>query len=204
MNLLTIRYAFIDESGTAGTEKGTNYFVIALVETKQPRNLELPIRRALRKFGQGLDAGEIKTSRLKESASLRLLAEIAKQDVSFSAVIIDQKTSISVVKDSETIYKLAVARIIYQLIEQHKAAEICIDRRYTNDNLRYELEKHIRTEIQNLDHKMVLIRQENSFVKKELQAADAIAWAFFQKYERGDKRFYDVIAPKVVFEEIIK
>ena len=39
---------------------------------------------------------------------------------------------------------------------------------------------------------------------KELQAVDAVAWAFFQKYERGEARFYDVIASKVIAEELIE
>jgi len=37
-----------------------------------------------------------------------------------------------------------------------------------------------------------------------LQAADAVAWAFFQKYERGDTRFFDIIAPNVIVEELFK
>lgn len=48
MNSSFLRYAFIDESGTVGSEKGTNFFVIALVEVELPRILELPVRRALK------------------------------------------------------------------------------------------------------------------------------------------------------------
>lgn len=204
LNSVTLRYAFIDESGTAGSEKGTNYFVIALASVEKPRVLELPVRRALKKFGRQLSSGEIKTSRLTNSMAIRLLEEIAKQDVQISAVIVDQTTSTNHQLDSESVYKHAIAQIIYRLVENHPKVEISIDRRYTNENLRYELEKHIRLRIQNLDHKLVLIRQENSFARKELQAADAITWAFFQKYERGDSRFYDLISSKVVLEEIIR
>ena len=34
-------------------------------------------------------------------------------------------------------------------------------------------------------------------------AVDAIAWAFFQKTERGDRRFYDTFYQKVIVEELI-
>ena len=34
-------------------------------------------------------------------------------------------------------------------------------------------------------------------------ALDAIAWAFFQKYERGDRRYYDTFYQKVFVEELI-
>jgi len=35
-------------------------------------------------------------------------------------------------------------------------------------------------------------------------SVDFIAWAFFQKYERGDNRFYEIIQKKVVVEELIE
>jgi hypothetical protein len=45
--------------------------------------------------------------------------------------------------------------------------------------------------------------KEAGVLLKELQVADAIAWAFFQKYERGDSRFYNAIAPQVILEEVV-
>jgi hypothetical protein len=49
-----------------------------------------------------------------------------------------------------------------------------------------------------------LISQEDYVRRKELQAADYVAWAFFQKYERGDSRFYRIIAAKIVTEEVVR
>ena len=104
---------------------------------------------------------------------------------------------------AEEVYRQAMARAVYRMVERFPAIGICLDRRYTNENLRYLLEKRIREDIQDLPQKMVLIRQENSSARKELQAVDAVAWAFFQKYERSDTRFYDLIASKVIMEELI-
>jgi len=36
-----------------------------------------------------------------------------------------------------------------------------------------------------------------------LQAADFVAWAFFQKYEKGNCQFVDVFASKIIVEDII-
>ena len=36
------------------------------------------------------------------------------------------------------------------------------------------------------------------------KAVDAIAWALFQKYERDDTRFYEVIAPSILNETVIR
>ena len=69
--------------------------------------------------------------------------------------------------------------------------------------MRYQLEKAIRQEIAGLPQEYVLIRQEDSLLFKELQAVDFIAWAFFQKFERADDHFYELIAPRVVDLDVI-
>jgi hypothetical protein len=104
----------------------------------------------------------------------------------------------------EVIYRQAVAKTVYKLVECYPRVNICLDRRYTNERHRFELESQIRESIQNLPQKVVLIRQENSTNRKELQAVDAIAWALFQKYERDNASFYDIISSRMVAEEIIR
>lgn len=89
MNSTILPYAFIDESGTASAINGTHFLVVAILTTNQPRVLELPVRRALKKYGRFLSSGELKASRIKETASVRMLQEIAEQNVQIIAVIID-------------------------------------------------------------------------------------------------------------------
>jgi len=79
-----------------------------------------------------------------------------------------------------------------------------LDKRYTKRTLRYDLEETIREGLVGVPQEVVLIRQEDSVVRKELQAVDCVAWAFFQKYEHGDDRFYRIIADKVIVEDIIR
>jgi len=57
---------------------------------------------------------------------------------------------------------------------------ICLDRCNTNARHRFELESKIRESIQDLPHKGVMIQQENSISRRELQAVDAVAWAFLE------------------------
>ena len=204
MNSTILRYAFIDESDTASAINGTHFLVVAILTTNQPRVLELSVRRALKKYGRFLSSGELKASRIKETASVRMLQEIAEQDVQIIAVIIDQQEILEPPADSEEIYRTAMTRAIHHLVETHPKVQIVLDRRYTNENPRDELEKHIQEGIQDLQHTVVLIRQENSFIRKELQAADVVAWTFFQKYERNNARFYNIIESKVTVEDVIK
>ena len=66
------------------------------------------------------------------------------------------------------------------------------------------LEKEIRERISDFHHQVVIIHQEDSIARKELQAADFISWAFFQKYERGDCQFYEIISGNVIIEKVIR
>ena len=198
-----LHYAFIDESGTVGTETGTHFLIIAVICGNQMRDIEIPVRRAQKKFGTSLASGEMKANNSREAVILRLLGELVKEDIQIVAVIVDQKVVVSPPEDGEEIYRKAVSRTVYHLVERWPYIQICLGQRYTNNQLRFELEKRIREGIADLPQKVVLIRQLNSQTQRGLQAADFIAWAFFQKYERGDNRFFDKIASKIIQEEII-
>jgi len=199
----SMHYAFIDESGTVGTETGTHFLIIAVICGKQARDIEIPVQRAQKKFGTSLASGELKATNSREAVILRLLGELVKADIQIVAVVVDQKTVARPPKDGEEIYRKAVSRTVHHLVEHWPRIQICLDQRYTNDQLRFELERRIREAIVDLPQKVVLIRQLNSQTQRGLQAADFIAWAFFQKYERGDGRFVDVLASRIVQEEQI-
>lgn len=199
----TLHYAFMDESGTVGASNGTHFLVIAVLTVARPRDLEVPVRRALKKSGRDLTAGEIKASRASEKNNLRMLEAAANHTVGIVAVIVDQKAISIPPKNPEEIYRQAVTRAIHILLERFPKIDICLDKRYSNAEFRDKLEQHIRENVMDVFPQMALIRQQSSHERKELQAVDAVAWAFFQKYERGNSRFYDVIASKVIAEEMI-
>jgi hypothetical protein len=58
----SMHYAFIDESGTVGAETGTHFLVIAAICGNRARDIEIPVRRAQKKFGTSLASGEMKKS----------------------------------------------------------------------------------------------------------------------------------------------
>jgi mannitol-1-phosphate/altronate dehydrogenase len=201
----TLYYAFMDESGTVGAT-GTRFLVVAITATTDPQRLDKIARRAFHRALKRMKtkiADEIKAAKLGEVGNLRLLAEVAEMDVAIMATIADQSVIQKFPEDAEEIYRQAAARTIRRLAEDFPRLELSIDKRYTNPHLRDLLEKTIRDELENLPRQNVMIRQESSHEHKELQVADAVVWAFFQKYERNDSRFYDVIASKVVAEEVI-
>ena len=196
-------YAFLDESGTIGWPGGTHFLVVALVETNQPLKLEMPVRRALKKYGLNLKVGEVKAANFEEKAITRLLEEIAREDILIFTTVVDQSIVDIPDNEKENIYRQAVADTIYRLVKNYPYMNICLDRRYTNERHRSKLETQIRERIQYLPQK-IIITQEISTKRKELQAADAVSWAIYQKYEHNDVRFYKIISSKIVSEVLIQ
>jgi hypothetical protein len=201
---VTLYYAFMDESGTVGASAGTHFLVVAVLATPNPRGVEKPIRRLMKKFGPNLGTGEVKAADFDEAVILRLLSEISEEKVTIMATIVDQRAIRIPPKDMEDVYRQAVAWTVRNLAEEFPRLNLMIDKRYTNAHLRRLLEEAIRDEVENLPRQNIIIQQENSVLNKGLQAVDAVAWALFEKYERGDLRFYNVIAPNIVKETMIR
>jgi hypothetical protein len=130
-----------------------------------------------------------------------ILGKLAQLPVRIIAVIIDPYVLHHPPEDPEEIYRWAVSRAVFHLVERCPNVEIVLDRRYTKEPLRYELEKEIRRAITGIPRQVVLIRHGDSSQWRELQAIDFVAWAIFQKYEKHDCQFYDLIAPLVLKEE---
>lgn len=199
----SLRYAFIDESGTTGVSKGTRFLVIAVLVTENPRELELAVRRTLKKVGCNTATGELKAVQASEKVLFHLLGSLVRQNVNIFTVIVDQQAITREPADTEEIYRQAVAHAIRLAAGYFPQMAVCLDKRYTHEPLRYELERRIRQFLVEVAYQMVLVRHESSQERKELQAVDAVAWAFFQKYERGDGRFYEVLAPRVLVETVL-
>jgi hypothetical protein len=197
-------YAFVDESGTAAPFSGSRFFVVALLCVTSPRAIELYIKRAHKKYGTSLRSGEMKASSSQHKVVERLLQDIAQEAVAIMSIIVDKREIVRPPKDIEDIYRQAASEVVRQAVSQWPRLDIYLDKRYTTKRLRYQLEIKIREKIAGLTREVVIIRQEDSIACKELQAVDHVAWAFFQKYERGEERFYQHIVDSVVMEDVLK
>lgn len=198
-----LQYAFLDESGTVSPFTGSHFLVAALISTAHPRVLELHVRRAQKKYGASLRSGEMKADSSREAVIAEILAAIASEPVTIITVAVDKQAIARPPTDSEDIYRQMVSQAVGHLLRRWPRVDICLDKRYTAERLRYRLERAVCEAVADLPHEVLIIRQEDSIARKELQAADFVAWAIFQKYERGDNRFYDIIAHRLVAEEVI-
>lgn len=198
-----LHYAFIDKSGSVAFSPHNHILVVAALSVEDSRAIGRLIRKAQKKYGSSLASGELKAKKAQDALTENLLAALAQESIEVSSVIVDCRIIEHPPEDREDIYRWAIARLVAKLIKGHPSIEIILDRRYTKEHLRYLLERKIREGISDLPQSYVMIRQEDSMLSKELQAVDFIAWALFQKYERGNTKFYNQIAPRIVVEELV-
>ena len=198
-----LQFAFIDESGNVASFRQNHILVVAALGMDNSRSIARIIRKTQKKYGSSLASGELKAKKSDDALTESLLTALVQEKIEIFSVIIDRRVIEHLPEDPEDVYRWAVARLVVKLVKAHPNIEIVLDRRYTKENLRYLLEKKIREAISGLPQRYVMIRQEDSMLTKELQAVDFIAWAFFQKYERGNTKFHDWIAARIIEEELV-
>jgi hypothetical protein len=198
---MKIYFAFIDESGSTASSDTSHILVVAVLGTEEPIDIRRVIHRFQKKNKTSLPSGELKARKLEPLKVKKVLGRLAQSPIQIVAVIVDPYILNHPPQDPEDIYRWAVARAVYLIVERYPSVEIVLDRRYTKEELRFELEKAIRQAIIDIPEQYVLIRHDDSSQRKELQAVDFLAWAFFQKYEKNDPQYYDLIAPLVIKEE---
>ena len=74
-------YSFVDESGTTSPFSGSRFFVVAILDTRNPRKVELHVRRLHKRFGTSLKSGEKKADTSQEKTIKRFLSTIAREQI---------------------------------------------------------------------------------------------------------------------------
>lgn len=199
-----MRYGFVDESGDVNPFSGSRFLVVTALVTCDARPIELHVKRAREKLGRRALSNELKATSSTHHVVERLLRCISEEEVVIVTVVFDKRTIRRPPEDNEEVYRVLVTRTIVHCVQKFPRIELWLDKRYTTASLRYDLERTIREGIAGLPQQLVLIRQEDSRNSRALQAVDQIAWAIFQKYEVQDERFYQIIKPKVIVEELLE
>lgn len=199
-----LRYAYIDESGSVSPFTGSRFLVVALISMAQPRPVELHVKRAHKRYGASLASGEMKADASRGVVVEQLLKSLACEPIAIIAAVVDKRAIRRPPQDPEEIYRRTVSLVIQQAIRRWPRIEICLDRRYTTRRLRDRLERDIREATAGVHQEVVIIRQEDSLTCKLLQATDFVTWAIFEKYERGDGHFYDLITGRILVEKHIR
>ena len=200
-----MKYGFLDESGDVGYSEGSSHnLVVAIVITDNPaqlRKVTTKTRKRLNKRRK--DIPEFKAFKTDVRIIRRLLRHAAKTECEIVAFVADKKVG-GDLDDPEALYRQLCASVVRRCLERHPQLSLCVDRRYTNPHLREKQNRAILKEISSVQKAVLVVEHSESKNESALQVADAVAWALFQKYERGDDSFYMLVKDKIVVEELGK
>lgn len=196
------RWGVLDEAGDVGSAEGSSrYLVVAVVLTGDLQPLRRMVARVRKRLGKRLkEIPELKAKITPGKLVARMLEDVALQAVEIIAVILDKRhTRWSVPEDR---YRQVFARAVRNCLVRYPYLLLIADKRYTQRYLEDRLAEVVMEHLKDLPGRAVW-RYEASESEKALQVADAVAWAIFQKYERGNDEFYRILQEKIIGEEVI-
>ena len=209
-------HVFVDESGDLGFSKAaTKYFTVAYIECETPERLRTELKRLLKRLHQkkkySKSRNELKFSRMDEYCRKRVVEKIVECNASLGAIVLEKAlVEAKLRKDPPRLYNWCVVHnimlsLIPQITAGHKI-QIIFDKSlpmwkinefnaYVTNKASYllfEKGNSLPPNCISLDH----IASEKEFC---LQAADSVAGAYFQKYEKQNDEYVKIIEPKVGF-----
>lgn len=192
-----------DETGDTGVGPGSSRFlVVAGVVCSNLEPLRKAATRTRKSLGKELrNIPELKAWHTPRPITVRFLTRLAVLDVEICAAILD-KHSARRPDNTEDWYRQVYAQVVQQTVARHTLVTVTMDKRYTKPSLRDKLVQFIVLAAQRPGTTLSFVYADSQ-QEKALQAADAVAWSVFQKYEHEDDTFYRLIESKIVSEVLL-
>lgn len=209
-------HVFVDESGGLGFSKdATKYFIVAYIECEKPDRLRTELKRLLKRLHlkkrYSKSRNELKFSRMDDYCRKSVLAKVVECDVSLGVVVLEKaRVEDKLRQDPAKLYNWCVVHnIMLSLLQQIATGnkiQITFDKSlpmwrisefnsYATNKASYLLSEKgssLSSNSISLNH----ITSEKEFC---LQAADAVAGAYFQKHEKHNGEYVNLIENKVGF-----
>lgn len=189
-------YAVFDESGDAGQHaRSSRHLVVAALVCSNLEPLRKVISRVRAKMPKTLRGkAELHAFETPEAAH-PVLASIAAGEIRIYAVVVDKQKMRK--HDSVDLITLAYTACTASALENEDGIIATLDRPFNSASQRQKLIDAMADTAEELDKRLVVVMDDSQH-EKALQAADVVAWALFQKYERGESEFAEVIQGNMV------
>jgi len=212
-------YLYLDESGDLGDliqSPGTSrHFVIAILEVLGDANkkaVEKAIVRTLRnklhgkRHRQHDQATELKAAKTVFAIKDYFYRQVAAIPFKLYAVILDKARFINPAQLSKKRIYQFIAHLALKELPLDQAADkiiLAVDRSMGGP-ARQEFNQYLfeQSEARVQPHAPFSIYHDASHENKLLQAVDLFAWGIYQKYEAGNKQWYDLFRDKIAYEEL--
>ena len=195
--------AVFDEAGdTRIGFRSSRYLVVAGIVCSNLEPLRKAVARTRKSLGKELrEIQELKAWHTPPKITIQLLRRIAALEVEICAAILDKHSARAPV-EMEDWYRQVFTEAVRQALARHDRIIVTIDKRYTKAALQDKLVQAV-VEGTNRTGATLSFVQADSQRERALQAADALAWSIFQKYEREDETFCRLVEDKLVGEVLL-
>ena len=183
-----LHYGFLDESGILENKANTgSYFVISAIVVGNPSELSRVMKNARHKArGKFKMHSVFKASKESKGFVKIVLEEISKTDSRIIACIWNKQKDTFKGEKNE-LYARLIAETAQCALSFYSKLDLVVHKRYTSPHIREFISKEMSQIVSSGNFLSVSHRSEIEC--RQLELADAVAWALFQKYNNKDDSF---------------
>ena len=191
-----MRFIYIDESGDLGL-KGSKHLVLAALAVDELRPLDRIIKRTRRRFKKELKgASELKANKSSDEIRQYLLKQVnTLENAGVFFIVLEKKRLVSgyLRSNKHKLYNYVAGRLASYLPLGGSELHIRIDRSKGRQVLEQDFNDYFLSRLRQGAESRITIQHSGSQNWAGLQIADFLAWACFQKFERGNGSFLELV-----------
>lgn len=205
---------YVDESGDLGfSEKSTKFFIVAYIVSDSISSLRTKMKRILKKLHNKrkyhFSRNELKFSRMNGYCRQLVLEKIRHSDLDIGVVVVEKKHVKKELRNDLTILYnwLLVHHIMSALLPRlatKQKINIVFDKSLSKKRIT-GFNKYLKEKVSYLSYRdgatlpldCIYCQHIDSEIEPCLQATDAVAGAYFQKYEKGDNQYVEIVTDKI-------
>ncbi|NQU82956.1 MAG: DUF3800 domain-containing protein [Parcubacteria group bacterium] len=194
-------YGLLDEAGILEKKAETgSHFIVSVVIVGDLGELKRVIKLARRRT-----RGKIKTHKIFKASKENkgfiklVLQELSKRNIEIIIGVWDKKEKSKL--DKNIVYAKLVAQTVDIALGVYPRLSLVVHKRYTLPRVRNQIDQVINNIVESGE--FLSIEHKSEIEQKELELADAVAWAVYQKYNNKNPEFYNIIEEKIKKENRI-
>jgi len=205
-------YIFLDESGDLGFDpskkKGSKYFVIAAIFSKNHRSIEKCVKMVFAGLKKKYKVNGVLHAHKEEPVTRkRLLQCLVGKECQAVLIVLNKSRVYTRLQDEKSVLYNYVTNILLdriiskRIVDTSGATHIVAAQKETNRFLNENFKRYLSHQIKNNHGVEISVKIATPSEEKGLQAADCVSWALFRELETGDDQYAKIIR-NVVVEEI--
>jgi hypothetical protein len=214
-----MHYLYLDESGDLGhyiqSPGSSRHFVITVMEvvgSKDNKAIEKAVARTLnnklqwRLPNKSRYITELKATDIDFPVKSYFFRQAENVPFKLYTVIFDKTRYPSLLQEKKSrVYDFIAHLAMKELPLEQSTTRIVLtlDKSKSKPEIR-EFNQYMLKQVQSKvpPHVPFIIHHNYSHENKPLQAVDLFSWGIFRKYEKGDKKWYDVFKTKIAYEKV--